>query len=227
MKRFIMLQAVLFDLDGTLADTARDLSGALNDLLKSKGLPEKNADDIRPFVAQGSAALIQLGANISPNHPDFAQWQNEYLAFYESRIAKETVLFDEVNTVLNWLAQHHILWGIVTNKHQRFTAQLLPFLNFQVPPNIVVSGDTCARAKPHPDSLLYACRQLNRSPENCLYVGDGERDIQASKNANMPNILALWGYIAPHEQPETWQADYVAHNMLDVLSRLQTLIQAA
>ena len=219
-----MLKAVLFDLDGTLADTARDLAGALNDLLRAHQLPEKDVVDIRPYAAQGASALIAFGLQVSPEHPEFAQYRQAYLTRYEQRLAQETVLFDNVNTVLNWLQQQHILWGIVTNKHACFTDKLLPQLHFATQPDIVVSGDTCSQPKPAPDSLLYACQKLNILPENCLYIGDGERDIQASKQARMPSMLALWGYICKEEQPQNWQADYVARDMLDVLRQLQKMV---
>lgn len=223
----MMLKAVLFDLDGTLADSARDLAGALNDFLRANKLPEKAYADIRPYAAQGANALLQFGTGFSTDHPQFTQWRRDYLARYEQRLAQDTVLFENVNTVLTWLTQHHILWGIVTNKHSRFTDRLIPHLRFITPPDIVVSGDTCPHPKPAPDSLLYACQQLNILPGHCLYVGDGERDIQASKDAGMPNILALWGYIAANEQAHHWQADYLAHNMLEVLQHIQQRFQAA
>ncbi|MDO4433428.1 MAG: HAD family hydrolase [Alysiella sp.] len=216
-------QALLFDLDGTLADTALDLGGALNDLLHQKGLPEKSLTDIRPYAAHGSAALLQFGANITPQMPEFDAWQQHYLALYGARSTRDTVLFPDVNTVLLALQKHNIRWGIVTNKHARFTDVLVPKLGFVVPPDVVVSGDTCPQAKPSPEPLLYACEQLNVLPEHCWYVGDAQRDIQAGKNAGMKTILAAWGYITQHEQPETWQSDYLAHNMNDLLSLLSLI----
>lgn len=199
--------AVLFDLDGTLADTALDLGGALNDLLRSKGQPEKPLAAAREHAAHGSAALLKFGAGITSEHPDFAAWQQQYLSAYENRFARDTVLFDGINDLLCELAEKGIAWGIVTNKHVRFTDKLVPQLNFVVPPAVVVSGDTCAHAKPHPEPLLYACGAIGVLPENCIYVGDAERDIQAGKNAGMKTVLALWGYIGSVDQPDTWGAD--------------------
>lgn len=213
--------AVLFDLDGTLADTALDLGGALNDLLRSKGLPEKNIADSREHAAHGSAALLAFGAGIMQEHPDFTDWQQQYLAAYENRFAQDTVLFDGINDLLRDLAANGIAWGIVTNKHARFTDKLVPQLGFAAPPAVVVSGDTCSQAKPHPEPLLYACRAIGIAPEQAVYVGDAERDIQAGKNAGMKTILAAWGYIGRHDTPHTWGADDAAADVAELSAILQ------
>lgn len=214
-------QAILFDLDGTLADTALDLGGALNDVLRQHKLPEKNLADIRPYAAHGSAALIGFGANITPEMPEFKAWQTEYLNRYEQRFAQDTILFDGTNTVLQALHARGIKWGIVTNKHARFTDKLVPSLNFAIAPDAVISGDTCAKPKPDPQSLLYACKQINVQPENCWYVGDAERDIQAGNRAGMKTVLAQWGYIGKTDKPNEWGADFQAACMLDILNLLK------
>lgn len=217
-KRKIMKpQAILFDLDGTLADTALDLGGTLNDILRQHKLPEKTLQQIRPYAAHGSAALIGFGTGITPDMPEFAAWQRDYLNHYAQRFAKDTVLFDGVNAVLLHLKEQGIKWGIVTNKHARFTDKLVPQLHFAVAPDVVVSGDTCPQAKPHPQSLFYACQQIQVQPEYCWYVGDAERDIQAGQRAGMKTILAKWGYISEQDQPETWGADFQAAQMQDIL----------
>lgn len=214
------IQAILFDLDGTLADTALDLGGALNALLHAKGLPEKPLADIRPYASHGSSALVQFGAGISPEHPDFAQWRQDYLAQYDLCFDRDTVLFDGVNTLIGELAARGIQWGIITNKPATFTDRLVPKLNFVVPPAVVVSGDTCDEAKPSVKPMLYACEHIGVQPENCVYVGDAERDMLAGRNAGMKTVLAEWGYIATTDDSDNWAWDFSMQQPLDILHLL-------
>lgn len=221
-----MINAVLFDLDGTLADTALDLGGALNHLLRQRGLPEKPLADLRAHASHGSAALIEFGLGLPRNHPDFEQWRQDYLAEYEKCFTQNPVLFDGVNVLINELAARGMKWGIITNKPATFTDRLVPQLNFAVPPDVVVSGDTCGEAKPSVKPMLYACEQIGIPPEHCLYVGDAERDMQAGHNAKMQTVLAEWGYIAESDQTDDWQWDFSARNALEVLDIVE-IIQAA
>ena len=215
-----MIQAVLFDLDGTLADTALDLGGALNTLLARHGLPEKSMDEIRTQASHGAAGLLKLGAGITPDNPDYAQWRTEYLDEYDSRYAQDTALFDGVNKLIAELDKRGIKWGIITNKPMRFTDKLVPKLGFVIPPAVVVSGDTCGESKPSVKPMFHACEQIQINPQHTLYVGDAERDIQAGRNAGMKTILAEWGYIAPEDRTETWQPDYRISSPLDLLKLL-------
>lgn len=203
-----MIQAVLFDLDGTLADTALDLGGALNTLLARHGLPAKSMDEIRTQASHGAAGLIKLGAGITPDHPDYARWRTEYLDEYDSRYAQDTELFDGVNELIAELGKRGIKWGIITNKPMRFTDKLVPKLGFIIPPAVVVSGDTCGEPKPSVKPMLYACGQIHANPQHTLYVGDAERDIQAGCNAGMKTVLAEWGYISDEDDTDSWQPDY-------------------
>lgn len=214
------IQAVLFDLDGTLADTALDLGGALNALLRAKRLPEKKLVDIRPYASHGSEVLLEFGAGITPEHPDFETWRQEYLAQYDLCFDKDTVLFDGVNELISELDARGLVWGIITNKPARFTDKLIPKLNFAIAPAVVVSGDTCGEAKPSVKPMLYACEKINRLPENCLYVGDAQRDIQAGQNSGMISALAEWGYIADTDDVESWHYDYAVRQPLDILDIL-------
>ncbi|MDO4878150.1 MAG: HAD family hydrolase [Neisseria sp.] len=210
-------KAVLFDLDGTLADTALDLGGALNRLLHRHGLPAKSMGEIRPTASHGAAGLLLLGAGIGRSHPDYARWRAEYLAEYEHCFDQETVLFGQTVPLLDGLAKAGVVWGIVTNKPKTFTDRLVPKLGFPSPPAVVVSGDTCREAKPSPMPLLYACSQIGAEAHECLYVGDAERDMQAGRAAGMKTVLAQWGYISPADQTENWPADFSARQPLDVL----------
>ena len=215
-----MIQAVLFDLDGTLADTALDLGGALNTLLARHNLPTKSMDEIRTQASHGAAGLLKLGAGITPDHPDYTQWRTEYLDEYDSRYAQDTALFDGVNEMIAELDKRGIKWGIITNKPMRFTDKLVPKLGFAIPPAVVVSGDTCGESKPSVKPMFHACKQIQTEPQHTLYVGDAERDIQAGRNAGMKTVLAEWGYIAPEDQTETWQPDYRIASPLDLLKIL-------
>ena len=215
-----MIQAVLFDLDGTLADTALDLGGALNTLLARHGLPEKSMDEIRNQASHGAAGLIKLGAGITPDHPDYARWRTEYLDEYDSRYAQDTTLFGSVNELIAELDQRGIKWGIITNKPMRFTDKLVPKLGFIIPPAVVVSGDTCGEPKPSVKPMLYACGQIHANPQHTLYVGDAERDIQAGRNAGMKTVLAEWGYISDEDDTDSWQPDYRIATPIELIGYL-------
>ena len=202
-----MTQAVLFDLDGTLADTALDLGDALNTVLRRHGLPEKSMAEIRPYASHGVAGLLKIGAGMTPAHPDFAAWRQECLEAYSRCYADKTTLFDGVNEMLAELGRRGIQWGIITNKPARFTDKLVPKLGFTIPPAVIVSGDTCGEAKPSVKPMFYACERIGVSPQHAVYVGDAERDMQAGRNAGMKTVLAEWGYIAVEDKTEEWPFD--------------------
>lgn len=211
------IQAVLFDLDGTLADTAVDLGGALNDLLRARGLPEKPLHEIRPYASHGSTALLAFGASIGRDHPDFAEWRKAYLQAYEQCFDRDTTLFAGINDLIGSLHARGLMWGIITNKPKAFTNRLVPKLGFVVPPAVVVSGDTCAEPKPSVLPMNYACEQIGVQAAACVYVGDAERDIQAGRAAGMKTVLAAWGYLGADDAPETWGYDACAMQPADVL----------
>lgn len=215
-----MIRAVLFDLDGTLADTAQDLGGALNFVLRANGLPEKSIDDIRPVASHGANGLLKMGAGIDPEHPDHAQWRQAFLDRYDECYADETVLFDGISDLLHELDRRGLAWGIITNKPAKFTDKLVPKLGFAIPPAVVVSGDTCGVAKPNVKPMLHACEQIGVKPENCVYLGDAERDMQAAKNAGMKAVLVDWGYISAADETETWLQDWRINTPKDLLAYL-------
>jgi phosphoglycolate phosphatase len=213
-------KAILFDLDGTVADTARDLGGALNRLLHEEGLPPVSHDKIRPLASHGARGLVELGFGLKRDDPRFDGLRLRFLDHYENGFCDETVLFDGVNPLIQRLSDMGIAWGIVTNKPMRFTDRLVPTLAFVVPPAVVVSGDTVGVPKPDPRPMQHACELMGVAPELCWYVGDAERDIQAGKAVGMRTVLASYGYIADTDQPDCWGADLTIAAPIDLLSHL-------
>ncbi len=202
-----MIKAVLFDLDGTFADTAPDLAAALNQVLIEEKLPVLPFETIRPVVSHGGVALIKLGFNYDEQHTDFERLKLRLLDIYQNNISTLTTVFEGINELLLNLEAKNIAWGIVTNKPAWLTDPLMQQMGFTHRAATIVSGDTTTERKPHPEPLFFACRQINCAPEECLYVGDAERDIIAGKAAGMRTLTALFGYIEEHDKPETWGAD--------------------
>ena len=214
------IKAVLFDLDGTLADTALDLGGALNTMLREQGLPEVSMDEIRPVASHGASGLLKLGMNLDKTDPNHARLRQQYLDTYETCFDKDTVLFAGIDDLVQAIHARGLKWGIITNKPHIFTHRLVPQLGFSVAPDVVVSGDTTAEAKPSTKPMFYACEQIDIAPEACLYVGDAERDMQAGKNAGMKTVLVSWGYIHADDKTEEWPADSVIDTPAQLLQLL-------
>lgn len=201
-----MTRAVLFDLDGTLADTAQDLGAALNRLLQDHGKSPLPYASIRPVASHGARGLINLGFGIDRDHPEFESLRQRFLDYYDTSFADLTTIFDGINNLLQQLAQRDIAWGVVTNKPMRFTDRLVPALPWSVQPGVIVSGDTVGVPKPDPRPLLYAAEQLGVAPDQCIYLGDAERDVEAAIAAGMKPLIANYGYIAETDLPESWGA---------------------
>lgn len=211
--------AVLFDLDGTLADTAPDLGGALNRLRVEEGLPVLPLQQLRPHASAGARGLIGEGFGMTKDDLRYTDLQARFLALYEQHICDETRLFPGMEDVLDQLEQRCIKWGVVTNKHARFTTPLMDALGLARRAACVISGDTAARSKPDPAPLLMACSQAGIDPGNAIYVGDDERDVQAGRAARMRTVIAAWGYCfgAPIE---TWGGDVIIHQPAEVIRLL-------
>lgn len=207
------IRVILFDLDGTLADTAPDLAYALNQTLKRHNHPALPYDQIKPKVSHGASALIRLGFNLTPDDKAFAPLLQELLQCYSANIHRETRLFPGMEQLLEKLEQRGIAWGIVTNKPSRFTDPLMKSMGLTNRAACIVSGDTTMNSKPHPEPILHACRLAGgHSPEACLYIGDAERDIESGLNAGTATLVAMFGYLGPDDHPEQWGADgYIAH----------------
>ena len=199
-------RVVLFDLDGTLVDTAPDLGFALNELRRRRGLEPLADALIRPQASHGSQGLIRLGFGITPEHPEFPALRQEFLDLYDRNLAELTLLFPGMAEVLDTMEAEGIRWGVVTNKPERFTRPLLQHLGLLDRAACVVSGDTCANSKPHPEPLLHACLTAGAQPEQCLYVGDAERDVAAASAAGMSAVIARYGYLGEEYRPEEWGA---------------------
>jgi len=213
-------QAVLFDLDGTLLDTAPDMAAALNALRAEEGLPPLGFSAIRPHVSHGAVRLIEVGF-ARPGPERFADLRQRFLDLYSRNLAVHTRLFDGLEAVLAALEQRAIPWGVVTNKPGWLTEPLLAELALATRSACIVSGDTLAERKPHPLPLLHAARLIGRDPAGCVYVGDAERDVQAGRAAGMRTVVAGFGYIGPGEDPASWHPDVVVASppqLLDWLS---------
>lgn len=215
-----MIAAVLFDLDGTLADTAPDLGLALNRLLAEEGQPAQPYAAIRPIASHGARGLIGLGFGIGPEHADFSRLRTRFLDLYDACFCEETRLFDGVEELLQTIAERGLPWGIITNKPGRFTGPLVDSLALRVAPAVVVSGDTVGAAKPDPRPMYHAAEMLGIAPENCLYVGDAERDIEAGRKVGMTTVLADYGYIAESDRPHEWGADIRIGHPLELIDHL-------
>ncbi len=212
-----MIRAVLFDLDGTLADTAPDLGGALNRLRTARGLAPLPLKQLRPHASSGARGLIGEGFGLAPGDDGYEELRLGFVDFYERDIATDSRLFDGVAELLDELEARNLAWGIVTNKIERFTLPLVGLLGLSPRAGCVVGGDTTPHAKPHPAPLLEASRRIGIAPEHCIYVGDDERDIEAARAAGMGAIIAGYGYLGSVRPPSAWGADGTADHPLDTL----------
>jgi N-acetyl-D-muramate 6-phosphate phosphatase len=208
---------ILFDLDGTLADTAPDLGLALNMQRERHGLPPLPQEAIRPYASHGSRGLLSIGFGLVPENAAFASMRDEYLALYDEVFTSSPRLFEGMDGLLGALESRGLAWGVVTNKPRRFSAPLMQALGLQDRAACLVCGDDVAQAKPAPDSLLRACGLTASHPADCMYVGDAERDIAAGRAAGMRTVLAMYGYIDAADTPEAWAADAVIHAPLELL----------
>jgi 2-phosphoglycolate phosphatase len=213
-------KALLFDLDGTLLDTAPDFITAINKQLHLRGHKSLAGDAVRTSVTHGSIGIIESVYKIKQGHPDFASLQHEFLELYLSNIAEKTALFAGLKQVLDHCQQRNIPWGIVTNKPAKFTAPLMAALDLDKQAATTICPDHVANPKPDPEGLFLACSQINIAPRDCIYIGDHIRDIQAGRSAGMLTIAAEWGYIEEFENIAHWQADWVVKKSTDLNSLL-------
>ena len=217
---------VLFDLDGTLLDTAPDLAAALNRLRRERGQSELPPAVIRPTVSHGSPGMLKLGFGLEPDDARYAELNQRFLALYREAIAVQTALFPGMAEVLTHLEAVGIPWGVVTNKPGWLTEPLLKALALWARAACVVSGDTLSKRKPDPEPLWYACERAGATPARSVYVGDAERDVRAGNQAGMITLVAGFGYLSAEDRPEEWGAAGVLDRPADLLGWLDAAMAA-
>ena len=212
-------RAVLFDFDGTLADTAPDLAAAVNRMLSEQGCDPLPLERLRPFASAGARGLLQAAFGLKPDDAEYKAMREEFLDLYAECCCRETRLFPGIAELISELRRREIRWGVVTNKSTRFTEAILASLELM--PDCVACGDTTPHLKPHPASLLHAAGQLDLPPAACCYLGDDLRDMKAARAAGMRPIAVDWGYHHPESGgPGTWEAEAVIAHPMDMLNHL-------
>jgi 2-phosphoglycolate phosphatase len=214
-----MTAAVLFDLDGTFADTAPDLCRAVNAMRAARGLAPVPLADTRRVTSLGARGLLGAGFGIGPEHADYLAMRDEFLRIYENNLCCDTVLFPGMAELITRLEQRKITWGIVTNKAERFAKPLMQQLGYATRAACIIGGDTTAHMKPHPAPLLAAAKAVGCTPKLCIYVGDDERDIQAGKAAGMQTIAVRFGYLNG-SNPDVWGANSVVDTPAEILGKI-------
>ena len=215
-----MIKAVLFDLDGTLADTAPDLGYALNQQRIARGLSPVPLELIRTEASAGARGLLGLGFNIAPGDSDYPDMREEFLDLYAARLCHDTQLFPGVSELLDQLDARKLPWGIVTNKPARFAKPLIHLLGLNQRAACLISGGDTAHSKPHPEPLLTASHALAVAPDTCIYLGDDMRDVEACLAAGMEPVIARYGYLGNGHPPESWGARYLIDHPRELLAYL-------
>ncbi|HEY0974110.1 MAG TPA: phosphoglycolate phosphatase [Solimonas sp.] len=217
------MKAALFDLDGTLVDTAPDLGHAANRVRADLGLPPLPDAVYRPVASAGARGLLRIALDITPEHADFPQHRDRFLDYYRAHLSRASRLFDGLEVALQAIRARHAVWGVVTNKPSWLTRPLMDALQLTSQAACIVSADEVARPKPAPDALLHACELIGLSPADCIYVGDDKRDIDAARAAGMYSIAIGWGYFGEGGPIEHWGADEVLHTTADFTARVARL----
>ena len=214
------IKTVLFDLDGTLIDTAPDMANALNILLQEEGEAALAFDTIRPSVSNGSVALVKLGFGNDLGIARLEHLKNRYLEIYQQHLCEDSQLFDGMETLLEAIEDDGKNWGVVTNKPGWLTDPLMDLMGLSERASCVVSGDTTSNRKPHPEPMLHACNKVGSDTHQCVYIGDAQRDIEAGNRAGMDTIVALYGYIADTENTNEWGATHQIEKPMDILQHI-------
>ncbi|MFN3440630.1 MAG: HAD-IA family hydrolase [Acidovorax sp.] len=217
---FSNIRAVLFDLDGTLIDSAPDLGAAADKMRTDRGLPSLPLERYRPMAGAGARGMLGEAFSMTPDHPEFAAMREEFFLNYESQMTTRTLVFEGVAELVEKILHRNMVWGVVTNKAARFTDPLTRAIPLFVSAGAVVSGDTTPHAKPHPAPLLEAASRLNIAPDQCIYVGDDERDIVAGLAAGMSTVAATYGYLGVKTNPMEWGAHATIKSPVELLQLL-------
>lgn len=215
------INTVLFDLDGTLLDTATDISNALNELRISHQLPPLPLKLVRPYVGYGSREMLKLAFDVDEDNPRYTELLDGFLHAYQTHLSRTTTFFPGMEQVLTHLEDNKITWGIVTNKPSRFTFDLLKALKLERRAACIICGDSLSKRKPAPDQILHACELIKTTPSSTLYIGDTSIDVIASKAAGTKSLVALYGYIKAEENPASWNADGYVDQPLGIIDWLQ------
>lgn len=210
-------KAILFDLDGTLIDSAPDLGAAADKMRVDRGLPSLNLAVYRPMAGAGARGMLGIAFGITPTDSSYDDMREEFFSNYESCMTERTFVFDGVSDLIREIERRQIQWGVVTNKSARFTNPLVRTMPLFANAGAVISGDTTPHAKPHPAPLLEAAKRLGLQAHQCIYVGDDERDIVAGKAAGMPTVAASYGYLGAHTDTAAWKADTEIKSPLELL----------
>ncbi|WBY01032.1 HAD-IA family hydrolase [Ramlibacter tataouinensis] len=218
---FSGIRAVLFDLDGTLIDSAPDLGGAADAMRTLRGLPSLPLDRYRPMAGAGARGMLGVAFGITPDHADFAALREEFFQGYERRMTSSTAVFEGVPQLVAEIVGRGLNWGVVTNKSMRFTGPLTQAMPLFATAGAIVGGDSTPFSKPHPEPLLEAARRLELAPADCLYVGDDERDMAAGRAAGMPTVAATYGYLGGTPDIDHWQPDARISSPLELLLLLK------
>lgn len=217
-------QAVFFDLDGTLADTAPDLATPLHQMRAERGLPPLDESALRPFTSRGARGLLARGLGIETDHPDYERLRHDFLTRYERTMLVRTRLFDGMAQVLDHLESSGIIWGVISNKSERYVRPILSGLGLLERSVCAIGGDTTPFAKPHPAPLLEGARRAGVNPARCIYIGDDLRDIEAGRAASMVTVAAAYGYCGNEAPPHQWEADHLIDHPNAFLKLLPPLI---
>jgi N-acetyl-D-muramate 6-phosphate phosphatase len=223
---FINVRAVLFDLDGTLIDSAPDLGAAADAMRVARGLPPLPLERYRPMAGAGARGMLGVAFGITPEHSDYEALREEFFLNYENAMTQRTYAFPGIERLLATLLELGLAWGVVTNKSMRFTGPLTQSMPLFASAGAIVGGDSTSHAKPHPEPLFEAARRMSVEPAQCIYVGDDERDVIAGRAAGMPTVAATYGYLGSNGDITQWGANARINSPLELLALLKCGNQA-